>query len=194
MRKGSRKGKIKQYSNLKSNSSSSSSLSPLSTSIQIQQMIQEEMKSSKMSMDEIYARNIARLGSKYKNNDFNQNSTHGATAGADEDDNYGETQNGNDGTSAISLFQFKNKQLTEKEQYEREKSRQIAHYKKVNDITSKCWWWMESSSFPKYLLLSLGNHVALVKVPAHLALVPGHCYLVPIKVSIYLTFVFYIRY
>ena len=202
MRRGSRKGKIKvnpnedrappTFSSYQLSSTSSSSfkeqqqfqqqqqptkddnnISNRNITDDIQQMIQEENQ-SKMSMDEIYARNIKRLGSKFKNNDFSQSNDKGASAGADEEDYHG------DGGANTGLFS-ETKNLTEKAQLEREKSRQIAQYQTQTAITNKCWWWMESASFPKHLLLSLGDHVSLVLVPPHIALVPGHVYLVPVK-------------
>jgi len=170
LRRGARKGKIKTNPTLSNTPTQTKSIS-----MEIQKMIQEETN-SKMSMDEIYARNISKLGNKYKGTDFGQNVHMGASAGADEVDFHG------DGGVNVSLFQNPNNKLTEKAIYEREKSKQMAQYKKQTFITSKCWWWMESSSFRKKLLLSLGDHVSLVLVPKHMALLKGHCYLVPIKV------------
>lgn len=59
----------------------------------------------------------------------------------------------------------------------------LMHGKMQEDkITSKCSWWIESSSFRKHRLLALGNHVSLVMAAPHASLIQGHhVYLVPLK-------------
>jgi len=139
----------------------------------IEDMISEERSSQIMnssSMDETYARNIARLGSRYKNTEYGKRSA-GATAGADEDDY---TQNDID----MTLFQSRSDTPAS---YVREQSRQIARSKTELSITNKCWWWLESSSFRKHTLLSLGNHVTLVLMPSHRSIVEFQCCIVPIQ-------------
>jgi hypothetical protein len=165
----------------------------------IQDLIQEEKQTQQQigqggggagagagGIDEIYARNIARLGSRYKASEFK--SIAGSTAGADEEDMVG------DGGMDMTLFvsNANTRRLTEAAKHNRQVSQQIARVNKEQKVTSLCWWWMESSSFQKHRLLSLGDHVSLVFVPSHLALVESQCYLVPIKVSSY-HFVYYSR-
>ncbi len=137
-RHGSRKGKIKPTeSYMKSNIHQS-----------ISSMIQEEKHQK--NMDEIFARNIARIGSKYKATDFKTNNP-GSKAGADEDD----------GTSIdMKMFTSVSDRLTDVERYNRELSRQVAITKKSNLIGSKCWWWMDSESFQKHRLIALGDYVS----------------------------------
>jgi hypothetical protein len=142
----------------------------------IEELVAEEKQSQlegSRGMDENFARNIARLGSRYKGAEFK--STAGATAGADEEDMAG------DGGIDMKMFTSNESRLTEAAQYNREMSRQMDRAKKENKITSRCWWWMESSSFQKHRLLSLGDHVSLIYVPSHEALVGSQCYLVPVK-------------
>lgn len=166
----SRRGKYKPSETLTKKTNASISKS-------IHEMIQEELSTSSnnmMSMDEIYARNIARLGSRFKGTEFS--SGPGAKLGADEEELH---------DTDVSLFtsQNENHKLTQRAMYEREVSKQIANHKKQLSITSKCFWWMDSPNFHKHMLLSLGDHVSLVLAPAHLSLTEGHCYLVPVKVS-----------
>ena len=104
-------------------------------------------------MDEIYARNIARIGSRYKGSDFGQKGP-GRSSGADEEDYTG------DGGVDMTVFTDASERLTGVAKYNREKSRQIARADTENAITKRCWWWMESGSFRKHMLLSLGDHVS----------------------------------
>lgn len=164
---GARKGKLKQKESYIHSSVDKS----------IADMVQEEKQSKQnpneyYNMDEVFARNVARLGSKYKGNDFKM--VAGSTAGADEDD-----ENGN--AIDMKMFTSISDRLTDAEKYNRELSRQVALSKKQSFITNKCWWWIESESFEKHRLLALGDHVSLVFVPSHLQLVQNQCYIVPLK-------------
>lgn len=120
-------------------------------------MVAEEKVSKqqgRISMDEQFARNLSRLGSRYKGTEFK--TVNGSSAGADEDDFTGD--NGID----MKMYNSSANRLTDAEAYNREMSRQITRAEKEQSITSKCWWWMESKSFQKHTLLSLGDHVRYV--------------------------------
>ncbi len=167
LRNGARKGKIKQKGSYLHSDADAS----------ISDMVAEErrsMQEGSRSMDEVFARNIARLGSRYKGSEFK--SVAGASAGVDEDDMAG------DGGIDMKMFTSNEDRLTGAAQYNRDVSRKIARERKAQSITSRCWWWMESSSFQKHRLISLGDHVSMVLVPSHLSLVPLQCCLVPIQV------------
>jgi hypothetical protein len=167
-KRGARKGKLK----------SNESFFHADKDKSIQDLVQEEKQNELLvrgGMDEIYARNVARLGSRYKATEFK--SMAGSSAGADEEDMAG------DGGIDMTIFSSNQRRLTEAAKHNREMSKQIALINKEQKVTSLCWWWMESSSFQKHRLLSLGDYVSLVYVPSHLALVESQCYLVPIKVS-----------
>jgi len=109
-----------------------------STSVTIQDLITEELNGS--NMDDSFARNVHRLGSHYKGSDLVQNGQ--GRSGADEEDYYG------DGGVDMKMF--------EKPQ------RQVAFSDKDESCMTKCWWWLQSSSFRKQLLISLGNHVRCI--------------------------------
>ena len=146
-RRGARKGKVKQKT-----IDSSYGYMHSSADKTISEMVQEE-KQSKQSkqqgMDEIFARNVARMGSRYKGTDFQM--VAGSTAGADEDD----------GSSIdMKMFTSVSNRLTDAERYNRELSRQLAYTKKQNSIANKCWWWLESEMFQKHRLIALGDHVS----------------------------------
>mmetsp|Transcript_11309 Transcript_11309/g.17121 ORF Transcript_11309/g.17121 Transcript_11309/m.17121 type:complete len:471 (-) Transcript_11309:1061-2473(-) len=165
-RRGARKGKVKQKeSYMRSNADQT-----------ITEMVEEEKRSRQQGnqdrggMDEVFARNVARMGSRYKASDFKM--VAGSTAGADEDD----------GTSMdMKMFTSVSDRLTDAEKYNRDVSRQLALSRKQNAITNKCWWWIESETFQKHRLISLGDHVSLVLVPSHLQLVPNQLFLVPVN-------------
>jgi hypothetical protein len=49
-------------------------------------------------------------------------------------------------------------------------------------LIQKCWWWLESSSFQRHQLLSLGDYVRLQMAPHHLSVRPNeHFYIVPLQ-------------
>ena len=162
---GARKGKLKQkdYSYLHAEQDKS-----------ILDMMREE-KSDMRSMDEITARNIARLGSKYKGTEYKN--VVGSSTGVDEEDYTG------DGGIDMKMYTTNDSRLTASAKHSRDISRQISNVRKENTIARRCFWWMESNSFEKHRLIALGNYVSLVMVPSHLALVPDHCWLVPIQHS-----------
>jgi hypothetical protein len=148
-RNGSRKGKLKR--------------SVEDAHATIDDMLQEE-KSNTRSMDEQFARNVARVGSRYRGTE----SKNSHATGADEDE-------------VVDTTMYQTQRLTAVASQQREQSRQVAQFDKQNAVTSKCSWWMESSSFQKHMLIALGNHVCLSMAPSQASLFPGdHLYLVPI--------------
>jgi hypothetical protein len=65
---------------------------------------------------------------------------------------------------------------------DREQNQQLARHDRQDQMTSKCWWWLESSTFVRHRLLALGDHVSLVMAPHQNAVTAGHhFYLVPLK-------------
>ncbi len=173
-RNGARKGKIKIQPKHRSHHHADHDKS-LAALVAEEKQSQQQRGTNSISMDEQFARNVARLGSRYKGSEFQ--SAAGASAGADEEDM------GGDGGMAMAMFASNEDKLTltHAARYHREKSRQVARLQKEEKITSRCWWWMESSSFQKHRLVSLGDYVSLVFVPRHCALVPSQCYLVPVQ-------------
>lgn len=145
----------------------------------VRQMLAEEHQQKLegfADMDECFARNVKRLGSRYKGTDFGQPNA-GASTGADEEDYTG------DGGADLQMFASQSCRLTGVAALGREKSRQTSLAAKQLAATNKCWWWMEASTFRKNMLLSLGDHVSLVMSPHHLSLVNSQCFLVPVKYS-----------
>jgi len=64
----------------------------------------------------------------------------------------------------------------------REGHRLVAQNRNQNKVTSRCSWWVESSSFRDYRLLATGKHCSLVMAPPQKSLLLGHhFYLVPLK-------------
>ena len=167
-RHGARKGKISQRD-----------AAAASRDMTIADMVAEEKRERQTggsTMDETYARNVARIGSRYKGSEFDQGNQPGASMGADEVD-----YSGIEGGADMSMFQDPSARLTDAARAQRERARQVAQHDRQSAITQKCWWWMESSSFEKHRLLALGNHVSLMLCPSNLALTDYSCYLVPIR-------------
>ena len=167
-RHGARRGKISQRD-----------AAAASRDMTIADMVAEEKRERQTggsTMDETYARNVARIGSRYKGSEFDQGNQPGASMGADEVD-----YSGIEGGADMSMFQDPSARLTDAARAQRERARQVARHDRQSAITQKCWWWMESSSFEKHRLLALGNHVSLMLCPSNLALTEYSCYLVPIR-------------
>ncbi|KAL7507283.1 hypothetical protein ACHAXN_006836 [Cyclotella atomus] len=140
----------------------------------ISEMIQQERDQT--SMDEIYARNIAKMGKGYKKYD---NMTHNSRSGADEED-YLQT------STLLTDRLYRNapsNAIAPSLQEQKVKSRTLAQHSAFDKWKSKSWWWMESPSFDKKFLIALGDKVSLVLVPSKYALVEGHCYIVPLSYS-----------
>lgn len=140
----------------------------------ISEMLQQERESK--GMDEIYARNIAKMGKGYKKYD---SMTHNSRSGADEDD-YLQT------STLLSDRLYRNapqNSIAPSLQEAKSKSRQLAQHSAFDKWKSKSWWWCESPSFDKKYLIALGDKVSLVLVPSKYALVEGHAYLVPLEYS-----------
>ena len=157
-RSGARKGKVKRKA-----------VDTIGTThdeatMSIQDMLRAE-KEQDHSMDETYARNVARMGSRFKGTELKA----GSSAGADEED-------------FVDVKIFQQQHLTKVAVAQRESSRQIARHDRQSAIAAKCWWWKESPTFRKHMLIALGNHVSLVMAPSHLSLFPGNCfYIVPLQ-------------
>ena len=134
------------------------------------------MLPEKMSLDEEMTRNVMRVGKKRRQK---RNS-----AGIDSDDE-------EERLASMMLpdvrpedkIKSKAKQeQNERKAQQRTTSRQLALQDKQDHAISACWWWLESKSFSKHRLLSLGDHVSLVMAPLNKSLTPGrHFYLVPIQ-------------
>mmetsp|Transcript_27101 Transcript_27101/g.41191 ORF Transcript_27101/g.41191 Transcript_27101/m.41191 type:complete len:448 (+) Transcript_27101:80-1423(+) len=158
LRFGSRKGKLKRKA-----------VDNIGTTAEDAEMsIQDMLKAEKeqtQSMDQVYARNIARMGSRFKGRELKNHSS----TGADEED-------------FVDMKVYQEQNLTKSAIAQRETARQVATNEFQKRISAKCWWWMESPSFRKHMLIALGNHVSLVMAPANTSLFPGnHFYLVPVK-------------
>lgn len=112
----------------------------------IQEMIAEETSSkyAGSNMDNAFAQNIYRLGRHYKASGLMSNGP-GKSSGADEEDIDG------DGGVHANMFS-----------YDRKKSNRQGTILEQDDVhIQKCWWWLQSSSFRRHMLISLGNHVSL---------------------------------
>ncbi|KAL7491046.1 hypothetical protein ACHAWT_000536 [Skeletonema menzelii] len=148
----------------------------------IQQMVAQERNSSGGGMDEIYAKNIHKMGKNFKALEKIMGTN--SKSGADEED-YGQE------TSQLvsSLYSNNDDKYSPAQLAMKQKSQQIAQHDALAKWKSKSWWWLESPSFNKQYLIALGDKVSLVMTPTHLALNQepsssswngGQCFLVPL--------------
>ncbi len=154
----------------------------------IQQMVAQERNNTSSGaggMDEIYAKNIHKMGKNFKALDKIMGTN--SKSGADEED-YGQE------TSQLvsSLYSSNDDKYSPAQLAMKQKSKEIAQHDALAKWKSKSWWWLESPSFNKQYLIALGDKVSLVMVPTHLALNQnqepssssswngGQCYIVPL--------------
>ncbi|KAI9914575.1 hypothetical protein PsorP6_008271 [Peronosclerospora sorghi] len=157
LRLGSRKGKKKLRDDLdKSGWSASMSLNEL--------VREERIARADDTMDLMHARNILRLGSRYKGLEGH---TRTFSSGFDEEDQ-------------VDLNLVLAPKRTRRAEFERERASAAHETKKWDERMHKCQLCMKSLVFPKHLLLSLGEstYLALAKRPR---LHPAHCLIVPIE-------------
>ncbi|TYZ59955.1 hypothetical protein PybrP1_002432 [[Pythium] brassicae (nom. inval.)] len=114
-------------------------------------------------MDATYARNIVRLGARYKGT--------GATlsSGLDEDDQVD-----------TALYAPRASQLTARAANERARAQSVGDAKRWNARVATCARCMGSPAFKQHLLLSLGEYTYLA-VPDRPGLHPAHCVIVPLE-------------
>ena len=128
------------------------------------EMTVEEMaareRSDPSDMDEVYARNVMKMGKGYKKLDKAAGGAN-SRSGADEEDYLQEA------SRLSNLYRSHDDKYSPAELAARSRSRQIAHHDAVSKWTSKSWWWMESPKFEKRYLIALGEKVSLVMIPNH---------------------------
>ncbi|KAL7523631.1 hypothetical protein ACHAXR_001036, partial [Thalassiosira sp. AJA248-18] len=156
----------------------------------IEEMATQERSGTANDMDEIYARNMLKMGKGFKKLEKAMGTN--SRSGADEEDYLQET------ADLSNLYRSNDDKLSPAELAARSTSRQIAQHDVMAKWTSKSWWWMESPKFEKRYLIALGEKVSLVMTPTHKRLQQpqqevkkkgssawdgGQCYIVPLPYS-----------
>ncbi|GKY98813.1 hypothetical protein MPSEU_000837400 [Mayamaea pseudoterrestris] len=130
----------------------------------ISEMLKAE-KSQSMSLEELEARDLLRLGKKRR---LKQNSK--SNVDSDEEDDV-----------LIQKQQAFLSSSQSQKAIERATSRAVAKSDLQDKMVSKLWWWIESKEFDRKRLVALGNHVSLAMAPPSQSIHHGrHFYLVPL--------------
>ncbi|CAN0448813.1 unnamed protein product, partial [Ectocarpus sp. 12 AP-2014] len=158
LRAGARKGKLKKAGGRWAEHKGES----------VADFVRREREEGFEDMDETFVRNVSRLGSRFKGTELG--GAHTGLAGEDEEEDVD-----------MRMFQRPEDRMTAVAAAERQKAKAIAAHRRQSAVTSRCPLCMDSSSFKKRLVLSLGEHTYLYLATGTHRLSEGHCYIVPIR-------------
>lgn len=132
--------------------------------VSLEELRRREKVEGVEDMDDVHAKNIIRLGSRYMGTELGGHSN----SGFDEEDKID-----------VKMFESSRNRLSEKAHNEKA----IRSAKSANRTWDKairnCQYCMKSQGFKKHLLLSLADHTYLSLIPTT-PLTMGHCYIAPI--------------
>ena len=147
---GSRRGKLK---------------GSVDEDISLEELVRRERMTGPSDIDSIHAKNIIRLGGRYKGTELGGKSA----SGMDEEDQVD-----------VKMFESSSSRMTGRMQKERDVKRAISESNKWNRITQQCAQCFKSPQFKKHLLIALGDH-AYLSLPSKPTLGNGHCILSPVE-------------
>lgn len=165
LRYGARRGKKNKPTNQRQEDEDASAISASLDALVREERLSHAHGGRSDDMDAVHARNIVRLGTRYKGTEANARNL---SSGLDEEDQVDTT-----------LFASSSSRLTKRAANERERARVVGDSKRYNARVDKCALCMSSSAFKKHLLLSLGEYTYLA-VPNRPGLHRAHCVIVPL--------------
>lgn len=143
----------------------SSSMAAADADMDVMDMVAEEREGG-VDMDEVFARNVVRLGSNYKGVEA---SHAGSRAGMDEEEEVD-----------MKMFATAASRMTAQKLKERQRQVAINEHRKAMQVMHTHPFSMENPNFKQHLVIARTEH-AYVMLATRGALVKSHCFVVPIK-------------
>ena len=139
MRNGSRRGKLDAKGAAKADVAGEK--------LNIRELVEQERTTGASDMDDVYARNILRLGGRFKGAEEKASSK----SGFDEEEEID-----------TRMYEDAANRMTERKRQEVERSRAISDHNRMSKMNF--WWWPmeDNTQFKKHLMISLGDHAYLM--------------------------------
>lgn len=117
-------------------------------------------------MDEVFARNISRLGGRFKGTEDKG----GSRAGRDEEEEVD-----------MKMYQNMDERVTSKRLIEIQKNKAVGEERRHSSMMNHSPFSVENPHFKHRLVIARGNHCYIMLVEKKKRLVPGHCYIVALQ-------------
>jgi hypothetical protein len=117
-------------------------------------------------MDEVFARNISRLGGRFKGTEDKA----GSRAGMDEEEEVD-----------MKMYQNVDERVTSRRLIEIQKNKAVAEEKRYSAMVSHSPFSVENPHFKHHLVIARGAHCFVMMVEKRKRLVPGHCYVAALQ-------------
>lgn len=118
-------------------------------------------------MDEVFARNISRLGGRFKGTEDKKG---GSRAGMDEEEEVD-----------MKMYQNVNERVTSTRLIEMQKNKAVAEERRYSAMVSHSPFSVDNPHFKHRLVIARGAHSFVMLMEKKKRLVPGHCYIVALQ-------------